>query len=84
MKDKRGLYYHPFPQNKGVRMYVREDEGDIWFRLWNIEDPKMWEEHGWVPYGAIKQATAMFEGKHFDPRDAYDLEVAKTLLKIDS
>ncbi len=82
MKDDKGLYYHPFPQNKGIRMYVREDEGAIWFRLSNSADPKMWEEHGWVPYGAIKQAATMSKGKHFDPNQAYDIEAAKMLLKM--
>jgi hypothetical protein len=82
MKDDKGLYYHPFPQNKRVRMYVRQDEGMIWFRLWNADDPEMWEEHGWVPYGAVQQATAMSESKNFDPGRAYDIEVAKMLLKM--
>jgi len=63
-------------------MYVREDEGTIWFRLWNADDPDMWEDHGWVPYGAIKQATAMSKTKNFDPGRAYDIEVAKMLLKM--
>jgi hypothetical protein len=81
MKDDKGLYYYPFPQNKGIRMYVREDDGIIYFRLWNAEDPMMWEEHGWVPYGAIKQATAMVDRKKFDPSRAYDLEAAKMLFK---
>jgi hypothetical protein len=61
-------------------MYVREDEGTIWFRLWNADDPNVWEEHGWVPYGAIQQAIGMYEGKGFDPRRAYDIQVAEMLL----
>jgi hypothetical protein len=81
MKDKTGLYYYPFPQNKRVHMYVREADGAIWFRLWNADDPELWEEHGWVPYGAIKQAAAMSKGKNFDPNRAYDIEVAMMLLK---
>ncbi|MBW2107331.1 MAG: hypothetical protein JRI36_01520 [Deltaproteobacteria bacterium] len=83
MKDERGLYYHPFPQNKRVRMYVRKDEGTIWFRLWSTDDEKLWEEHGWVPYEAVEQATAMYEGKNFDPGRAYDIEVARMLLKVE-
>jgi hypothetical protein len=51
------------------------------FRLWNADDPKLWEEHGWVPYDAIRQAQAMYTGKGFDPRYAYDIEVAKALIK---
>jgi hypothetical protein len=81
MKDKKGLYYYPFPQNKRVRMYVREAEGTIWFRLWNADDPEVWEEHGWVPYGAIEQAAAMYKQGAFNPNQAYDIQVAEMLLK---
>ena len=73
MKDERGLYYYPFPQNRRVRMYVREAEGSVLFRLWNADDPKLWKEHGWVPYDAIQQAQAMYTGKSFDPRYAYNI-----------
>jgi len=83
MKDKRGLYYYPFPLNKRVRMYVREVEGAICFRLWNADDPELWKEHGWVPHGAIKQAAVLSRSKPraFDPNQAYDLDVAEMLLK---
>ena len=81
MKDKIGLYYYPFPQNKRVHMYVREGEGAIWFRLWNADDPELWEEHSWVPYDTIKRAAATYEGKNFAPNQAYDIEVAKVLLR---
>ena len=81
MKDEKGLYYHPFPQNKKVRMYVSGSEGDIYFRLWNADDPYLWIDHKWVPYGAVKQATKIYKGKNFDPNRAYDIEVAKILLK---
>ena len=82
MKDERGKYYHPFPQNKKVRMYVQQEEGEISFRLWNADDPKLWDDHGWIPYGAIKQAAAMYEQKNdFNPNQAYDLEIAKAILK---
>ena len=80
MKDERGLYYYPFPQNKRVHMYVRQIEGTIWFRLWNADDRSLWEEHEWVPYDAIKQAAAMFKKGDFDPKQAYDIEAAKALL----
>jgi len=80
MKDDRGLYYFPFPQNKSVRMYVRENEGAVWFRLWNADDSKLWDEHGWVPYQAIKQAEAMYDGDDFDPVKAYDLQAATALI----
>ncbi len=62
-------------------MYVREAEGIIWFRLWSADDPELWEKHGWVPYGAIKQAAAMYKGDKFLPNRAYDIEVAKMLVK---
>ncbi len=62
-------------------MYVREAEGIIWFRLWSADDPDLWEKHGWVPYGAIKQAAAMYKGDKFLPNRAYDIEVAKMLVK---
>lgn len=81
MKDQRGIYYYPFPQNKRVHMYVKEDRGEIYFRLWNADDPELWKEHGWVPYGAVQQAISMYQGKGFDPRTAYDLEVANALIK---
>jgi len=81
MKDEKGLYYYPFPQNKRVRMYVREAEGTIWFRLWNADDPELWEKHGWVPYGAIKKASAMYKRNNFDPNQAYDIKVAEMMLE---
>ena len=81
MKDKNGLYYHPFPGNKQIRMYVRAGSKDIEFRLWNHEDPMLWTEHGWVPWLAIQKATVMYEGGKFNPQKAYDLDVAKALLK---
>jgi len=80
MKDKQGFYYYPFPQNRKIRMYVRRAGSDICFRLWNHDDPKLWEEHGWVPYGAIKQAARIYAGGSFDPDKAYDFEVAQNLI----
>ncbi len=82
MKDERGIYYYPFPQNKRVRMYVLRRGDDICFRLWSADDPKLWEEHGWVPYDAIQKASSMYDGKSgFDPNHAYDLIIAKALLE---
>ena len=80
MKDQRGLYYYPFPQNKNVRMYVRKQEDVVCFRMWNSDDPELWVEHGWVPFQAIRQAAAMYEGKEFDPNAAYDIQAANDLL----
>jgi hypothetical protein len=83
MKDKRGLFYYPFPLNRRVHMYVREEGGQILFRMWNAEDPALWEEHGWLPYGAIRRAADLYQGKPktFDPKQAYDLNLARALLK---
>ena len=80
MKDERGLYYYPFPANKKVRMYVRAKDGAVWFRLWNADDPKLWDEHGWVPYEAVRRARAMYDGGSFDPDQAYDLPTAQALI----
>jgi len=62
-------------------MYVREKDGDIWFRLWNADELRLWEEHGWVPYGAINRAGSMYQGKNFDPGQAYDLQLALALIE---
>lgn len=86
MKDARGLYYFPYPSNKIARMYVRMVDGEICFRLYKSDDSKMWEEHEWVPYDAILQAAAMYKNKSksgFDPVEAYDINIAKALLKKD-
>jgi hypothetical protein len=34
-----------------------------------------------VPYSAIVQAQAMYKGTGFDPHRAYDMNLARTLLK---
>lgn len=81
MKDDRGLYYYPFPTNKRVRMYVRRNMDEIEFRLWNQDDSQMWEAHGWVPHSAIVQAQAMYEGRGFNPQQAYDLDLAQAVLR---
>ena len=80
MKDDRGLYYYPFPRNKKVRMYVQATGNDILFRMWNSDDPGMWEEHGWVPYAAVAQAAGMYDKKNFDPIRDYDIHVVRELL----
>lgn len=81
MKDDNGLYYYPFPSNKRVRMYVAKNEDGICFRMWNSDDPEMWENHGWAPYEAIQRAISMYKGKGFDPKLAYDIDIAKSLLR---
>lgn len=84
MKDDKGLYYYPMPTNKSIRVYVRKSDDDIEFRMWNAKDAGMWLEHGWVPYGAIRQASAIFSGNNFDPDRIYDLSVARALIDGDT
>ena len=81
MKDERGVYYYPIPQNKRVKMYVQDRDETVYFRLWNADDPQLWAQHGWIPYEAIKRAEAMYQRKNaFNPKQAYDLEIARTVL----
>ena len=80
MQDERGLYYYPNAANKRIRTYVKEAGGQIWFRLYNADDPDLWEAHGWIPYDAIEKAAAQYSGKQFDPAVAYDLQLARVLL----
>jgi len=81
MKDDKGLYYHPQPNNKRVRMYVRKFGSEIQFRLWNQDMTELWEEHGWVAHEAIQQAAKMYQGKKvFDPGQVYDINIAEELL----
>lgn len=81
MKDERGLYYFPFPDNRQVRMYVRAVGDEICFRMWSADDPQLWKQHGWVPSEAVRQATDMYQKGAFDPRQAYDVGIAGALLK---
>ncbi len=82
MKDKIGIYYYPVPENKRVRMYVRAKNKDIEFRMKNEDDPSVWNDHGWVPYGAIQQAQVLYEKRgRFDPNRAYDIQIAKVLIR---
>jgi hypothetical protein len=84
MKDRVGIYYYPFPQNRRVRMYVRQRGGQIEFRMKNEDDPGIWNDHGWVPYGAIQQAQVLYERRgRFDPQRAYDIQVATVLIRDD-
>lgn len=81
MKDTLGKYYHPYPDNTSVRMYVRKTIMGIEFRMWNKNDPELWNAHGWLPYDAIVEAQKIYAGKNFDPQGAYDLDVASALLR---
>jgi hypothetical protein len=82
MKDKQGVYYYPYADNKQVRMYVRESENSIEFRLWKSTEPDIWEKHGWVPYEAIQEAIKMYDPNKssFDPSYVYDVTLAKNVL----
>ena len=83
MKDKKGLYYFPNPANPRFRAYVKEEGGEVMFRLYNVDDPKLWEEHGWVPYDVIRQAASLYRSGDFDPAKVYDIEVARALIGED-
>ncbi|MGD8703599.1 MAG: hypothetical protein PVH26_14280 [Desulfosarcina sp.] len=82
MKDKIGIYYYPFPENKRVRMYVRGKDGQVEFRMRNEDDPSIWNDHKWVPYDAIQQAQVLYANRgQFDPKRAYDIQIAKVLIR---
>lgn len=83
MKDERGLFYYPYPANKKVRMYVRRENDTISFRLWNQNDIKLWQDHGWVEHEAVQQAAKLYAGKEFKPNEAYDITIATRLLEED-
>lgn len=83
MKDDKGLYYHPTLQDTSVRMYVRENAGEIEFRLANVKEPAIWERHGWVPISAIKKAAELYRKErdpNRNPLGMYDESVARRLL----
>ena len=82
MHDERGSYYYPNPADTRSRVYVREGEDGMEFRLWHADYPMVWEKHAWVPQAALEQAAAMYRGmgKSGDPMALYDLAVARALL----
>lgn len=82
MKDELGHYYTPSLQHPEVRMYVRDNEGVIEFRMYNPKEPIIWEKHQWVPYEAIQQAAEMYKerGTGRNPLALYDIDIAKKLL----
>lgn len=82
MKDEKGgIYYYPFPGNKRVRMYVKESEGNILFRMWSGDDNSLWSEHGWIPHEAVLQASGMYSRKDFNPEKVYDIRIARALIR---
>ncbi|GAB7081217.1 hypothetical protein [Megalodesulfovibrio paquesii] len=83
MQDERGLYYYPNPQQTDTRCYVRHSAaGEIEFRLWNRQEPRLWEQHGWLPLEVIRQAAARYADRQPDknPMLLYDEAVARMLL----
>ena len=84
MQDEKGLYYYPVLTDKKLRMYVRLANEEIEFRMWNSEDPSLWDDHGWVPYSAVQQAAALYHEEDRDgrpPLHLYDIDVALRLLR---
>jgi hypothetical protein len=83
MKDKRGLYYYPSAQDRKIRMYVRENDGTIQFRMWNQDFPAIWNKHGWIDHESVVRAAGMYKemGRTSDPLSMYDIEVAKRLIR---
>lgn len=85
MRDELGLYYYPSLQTKDTRMYVRENNGVIEFRLWSRENSEIWERHEWLPYDVIEKASELYkeQGSDRNPLALYDLNVAKKLIQDD-
>jgi len=82
MKDSKGVYYYPFPANKKMKMYVRDNDGIVEFRIDHVDEPGLWEEHGWITYEAAKKAAQLFKGRGVhDPMAMYDFEVALSVLQ---
>ena len=82
MRDNLGQYYYPDPEDKTTRVYVREENGELEFRLWRRDYPEIWERHGWMPLGVIKAAAAMYSmNSAADPMCLYDEVVARALLR---
>ncbi len=82
MKDERGLYYHPEPGNARARVYVRANaDGAVEFRLWQADQPEIWEGHQWITMDVIRNAARLYtrEGRN-DPTALYDMAVARALL----
>ena len=83
MYDDRGSYYYPNPADPRGRVYVRESEQGVEFRLWHAEHPMVWEKHGWISQATLEQAAAAFRGmgNDSDPMILYDVAVALALIK---
>ncbi len=80
MQDDRGVYYYPNPAMKTTRMYVREQDGALEFRLFSSEDQHIWERHQWLPLSVIQEAVQQYSGDK-DPLLLYDEQVAREVLR---
>ncbi|MCC8193255.1 MAG: hypothetical protein LIP28_01230 [Deltaproteobacteria bacterium] len=82
MHDDRGSYYHPNPADTRSRVYVRQGENGMEFRLWHADYPMVWDKHDWVPQATLEQAAAMYRdmGKGGNPMALYDIAVARALI----
>lgn len=83
-KDDRGLYYYPSLQDRSARMYVRENDGRIEFRLFNAQHPEVWEKHGWLSMEVIEQAAGLYReerDKSRNPLGLYNEDIALRLIE---
>ena len=81
MRDSLGLYYYPNVADTSARMYVREENGVLQFRLWKRDHPGVWEKHGWIALEVIRAAAAAYKSDNSaDPMRLYDENVARALL----
>ncbi|AGW12596.1 hypothetical protein [Megalodesulfovibrio gigas] len=83
MQDELGFYYYPNPSQHDTRCYVRKNQqGNIEFRLWNRQEPRLWEQHGWLSLEIIRQAAGRYSDRQPDknPMLLYDEAVARMLL----
>lgn len=84
MQDERGLYYHAQAGNPSVRVYVRNGENGIEFRLWEAAHPEVWERHEWLAYDVISKAAQLYRQErnaNADPLKLYDIAIAQALLE---
>lgn len=84
MQDEKGIFYFPILEKKSLRMYVRLTANDVEFRPFDLDDPSLWDEHGWVPYTAILEAKRFYREKNTKgvfPAHLYDIEIAIRLLR---
>jgi len=83
MKDERGHYYTPSLQHPEVRMYVRDNDGEVEFRLYNPNEPVIWEKHQWLPFKVIETAAEQYKERETgrNPMSLYDIDIAKKLLE---